>query len=102
MAIWEKYRFNSRRYQARVVDLLDWKLPELCRKKCSRAAKRQQSLKQVRGTRSPCSGRVAHPQGQQDSTSVADSAREMESREVKETTRRALSGITNTCFTIAT
>ena len=30
-------RFNSCCYQARVVDLLDWKPPKQCRKKCSSA-----------------------------------------------------------------
>ena len=40
-------RFNSHRYQARTVDLLDCKPPEQRRKKCSSAAKSQQSLMQL-------------------------------------------------------
>ena len=32
-------RFNSRRYRARVVDLLDWKPPKQCKKKRSSADK---------------------------------------------------------------
>ena len=37
-------RFNSRRYQARVVDLSDWKPPKQCRKKCSSADKKSNMM----------------------------------------------------------
>ena len=92
-------RFNSCRYQARVVDLLDWKPPWHRRKKCSSAAKMATKyIATNKRQQNPLLLASGSPtKEQEDSTLVADSAREMEPREIKETPRRALSEITNTC-----
>ena len=90
-------RFNSHRYQARVVDLLDPKSPEQRRKKRSSVAKKTTKPKASKRQQKPLflvSG--SSTKGQEDSTSVADSARGMEPREIEETPRRALSEIPNT------
>ena len=91
-------RFNFCHYQARVVDLSDWKPPEQRRKKCSSAAKKATKPKASKRQKKSLFLASGSPtKGQEDSTSVVDSAREIE-----ETPRKALSEITNTCFTIAT
>ena len=46
-------RLNSRRYQARVVDLLDWKPPEQHRKKRSCAAKKATKSKASKRQQKP-------------------------------------------------
>ena len=55
-------RFNSHHYQARVVNLLDWKPPEQHRKKHSSAAKKTTKPKASKRQQKPLFWRVARPQ----------------------------------------
>ena len=56
-------KFNSRRYQAKVVDLLDWKPPKQRKKKSASDAKKTKSLKEpARDRISLCFWRMAHLQ----------------------------------------
>ena len=55
-------KFNPRRYQARIVDLLDWKPPEQRRKKRSSAAIKATKPKASKRQQKPLFWRVARPQ----------------------------------------
>ena len=68
-------RFNSRRYRAKVVDLLVWKPTEQRRKKHSNAAKKATKPKaSKRQQKALILARGSPAKGQEDSASMADSA----------------------------
>ena len=87
-------KLNSRRYQAKVVDLLDWKPPKQRKKKPFTAAKKTKKPKRAsKDQEKPLFlGNGSPAKGHESSTSIVDSEGELE---VEETSRRALSELTN-------
>ena len=85
-------KFNSRCYQAKVVDLLDWKPRKQRKEKSGSAAKKAKKPKRTRKRQNKPLfwGNGSPAKGQASSMSVINS-----SEDVKETPRRTLSEITN-------
>ena len=85
-------KFNSRCYQAKVVDLLDWKPQKQRKEKSGSDAKKAKKPKRTskRQNKPLFWGNSSPAKGQASSMSVINS-----SEDVKETSRRTLSEITN-------